>query len=372
MKYLNKLLMKILMNLFRKSNRLMIILFVLFFYKDISFAQNATVQPLSLTPTEFCVAEGTLAPNADSPWPAQALLRQYYPSPSASRQIKVTIWIIRSSDGTSQPGIITSAQATEIVQQVNLQYTGTGVSFTINATNYIDNNLYSYSPNGSIDPNDPNNNGLTVSERDQLFQTYADTNTIDIYFMPVFWSNSSGGSFPQAIVPGLPYPTRKTILVAKYGTTIDAGFNSAYNAVKSGKVVAHELGHVFGLQHTHGFPGQAQELPDGSNYQNAGDWLLDTPAEDYNNNNGLSVNESGCTYVGSPTYSPGVVNGKYNHLSYATRNTRNCVGYFSYDQISEIHWALENDAFGIGLRGLLYSKLIGFSFHIQKKYNFAV
>lgn len=58
-----------------------------------------------------------------------------------------------------------------------------------------------------------------------------------------------------------------------------------------GAVLAHELGHYFGLFHTHEtFRGR--ELVNGSNCDNAGDLLCDTPADPNLGNTGLN----GCTY----------------------------------------------------------------------------
>jgi hypothetical protein len=322
--------------------------------------QTLAQVPLPQFSTQACGDEraGSKIESMPSPWPAQAQLHQFYPTYTGNRQVALKFWIIRSSNATTQPGIITPAQADEITTQLNQQYSGAKITFTFTTT-FIDDDLYSYvnDDSGRINVGNPLNNGLRVEEREQLFQLFNTPNAIDIYLTPIFWTSIPGGQRvgDQAVVPGSPHPTRRAVLVSKFGITANATISGTFNAVKSGKAIAHELGHVFGLQHTHGFPGQAQELPDGSNYQNAGDWLLDTPAEDYNNNNGLSglVNETNCNYSGAPQYTPGRVGGLYNHLSYATLNTRSCVGYFSYDQICVMHWAMETNAYNIGLQGLI-------------------
>ncbi|MFZ1731176.1 MAG: ELWxxDGT repeat protein [Bacteroidota bacterium] len=62
-------------------------------------------------------------------------------------------------------------------------------------------------------------------------------------------------------------------------------------------ILSHELGHVMGLPHTHGYTnsGTTDELADGSNCGTAGDRFCDTPADP----NLLGVVDGSCRYVGS-------------------------------------------------------------------------
>ena len=66
------------------------------------------------------------------------------------------------------------------------------------------------------------------------------------------------------------------------------------NCSTNGSTLAHEIGHFFGLLHTHE-TFQGRELADGSNCADAGDLICDTPADP---NLGLSP-LSGCNYVGN-------------------------------------------------------------------------
>lgn len=64
------------------------------------------------------------------------------------------------------------------------------------------------------------------------------------------------------------------------------------------RILAHELGHFFGLIHTFGGSlwGQlTSELVDGSNCETSGDWICDTPADPYPH--GFTVNS--CQYTGT-------------------------------------------------------------------------
>lgn len=65
------------------------------------------------------------------------------------------------------------------------------------------------------------------------------------------------------------------------------------------EVIAHEVGHVLGLMHTHDAVYGA-ELADGSNCTTAGDLICDTPAEPDLSQSGL-VDPWTCTYIGTVT-----------------------------------------------------------------------
>jgi len=78
-------------------------------------------------------------------------------------------------------------------------------------------------------------------------------------------------------------------------------------------ILAHELGHVLGLPHTHGLgnTGVTAELVDGSNCDVAGDQFCDTPADPNLLN---KVNANNCNYTGTvkdpngQSYNPDVSN----------------------------------------------------------------
>lgn len=138
---------------------------------------------------------------------------------------------------------------------------------------------------------------LTLTEA----KTYGATNdvagTMNVY-VP---SSVSGSSSAYAYFPGGP-------------ERVVVGANILQNA----KFI-HEVGHFFGLYHTHAddvtYEGynvnyvHINELPDGSNCSFAGDLICDTPADP-----GLAAaNVVNCVYTGNPTFAP-LVN---NFMSYA-------------------------------------------------------
>lgn len=106
-----------------------------------------------------------------------------------------------------------------------------------------------------------------------------------------------------------------------------------YNILKA--TVEHETGHLFGLKHTHG-DGSVQELVNGSNCHFAGDGFCDTPAEPYNDGDGILnfVNHSTCTFSGIQTdpnghlFQPDI----FNLMSYGG----NCRNKFSQMQKQKI------------------------------------
>ncbi|XMO86901.1 zinc-dependent metalloprotease [Algibacter sp. AS12] len=99
--------------------------------------------------------------------------------------------------------------------------------------------------------------------------------------------------------------------------------------------LAHEMGHFFSLEHTHGTNNSKQttELVDGSNCDTDGDGICDTPADPKLSNN---IINNFCDYTGKLTDS----NGDYykpdtrNIMSYSRRGCRN---HFSEQQFARMH-----------------------------------
>lgn len=139
---------------------------------------------------------------------------------------------------------------------------------------------------------------------------------------------------------------------SRYPPSVDLAVIAA-SCAKNGSTLPHEIGHYFGLMHTHEtFAGA--ELVDGSNCSFAGDQICDTPADpmlDY-----ATVNIS-CVYTGTVTdgngmpYTPDVT----NIMSYSRKE---CRFYFSPMQYAVLHTTMQNDrsylycSFGVGIKEL--------------------
>lgn len=137
---------------------------------------------------------------------------------------------------------------------------------------------------------------------------------------------------------------------SRYPPSVDLAVISA-SCAKNGSTLPHEIGHYFGLMHTHEtFMGA--ELVDGSNCTFAGDEICDTPADpmlDYSN-----VNIS-CAYTGTVTdgngipYTPDVT----NIMSYSRKE---CRFYFSPMQYTVLNTTMQNErsylfcSFGVGIK----------------------
>lgn len=99
-------------------------------------------------------------------------------------------------------------------------------------------------------------------------------------------------------------------------------------------ILAHEVGHVLGLPHTHGptNTGTTTELVDGSNCATHGDRFCDTPADP----NLLGLVNGSCSYTGTGTdangdmYQPDVT----NIMSYGRSS---CIDKFSQEQLDHMY-----------------------------------
>jgi hypothetical protein len=111
------------------------------------------------------------------------------------------------------------------------------------------------------------------------------------------------------------------------------------NCATNGSTLAHELGHLFGLPHTHG--GTPDELADGSNCATEGDYICDTPADP---TLGSSVVDTNCVYTGTATDANGMFYAPdpSNIMSYSRKKCRN---YFSPMQYDVINYTYLNERY---------------------------
>lgn len=112
----------------------------------------------------------------------------------------------------------------------------------------------------------------------------------------------------------------------------------ANSCVNNGSTLPHEMGHFFGLPHTHN--DSNKEFVDGSNCSTAGDGFCDTPADP--NLSGLV--DFNCAYTGTEVdpkgeeYDP-------NTMNYMSYSRKSCRTEFSAEQIATIRDNSENHPF---------------------------
>ncbi len=108
----------------------------------------------------------------------------------------------------------------------------------------------------------------------------------------------------------------------------------AASCATNGSTLAHELGHYFGLFHTHGDISQG-ELVDGSNCSSDGDLICDTPADPILSSSNVN---SSCIYTGTALdanfmpYAPDVT----NIMSYSRKVCRNTFSVEQYYVINSV------------------------------------
>ncbi|MCB4799947.1 zinc-dependent metalloprotease [Neotamlana laminarinivorans] len=213
--------------------------------------------------------------------------------------IPIKAHIIRMSNGSSE---FTVKDLNEAIENLNDIYKEAAMSFYLyGGINYINNDdLYHYKKGDEY----------------KLLSNNYTNNAINIYFIDNL-ENVSGESICGYTEERLNIIAMKT--------------SCAINTTS----LAHEIGHVFSLVHTHGWSdnGSTTELVDGSNCDTDGDGICDTPADP-----GLSYDnvDDNCKYIASITdangdfYSPDVE----NIMSYSPKS---CRASFTSQQFSRIY-----------------------------------
>lgn len=202
----------------------------------------------------------------------------------SSYLLNIYIHIVRSSSGSGLGNGIT----TEILNDLNNYYYGTGIQFNLMGSGFIDSDQYYVQ--------------LTKEEESSLFNENSHTNAIDIYVLGQSTTWRAAG-----LAEGI--PATAFIVHGNY-----------YN--KSS--LPHEMGHCLGLYHTHhgtvyeggGDGNQCSEYVDGTNSSTCGDYIADTPAD--------PNRWSDCTYIGTSTdaHGDGYVPDPSNIMSYAGKTCR--------------------------------------------------
>jgi len=198
--------------------------------------------------------------------------------------------IIRRTNGT---GGLSVADLQEAIDTMNARYETACMAFYLcGGVNYIDDDNY-YDFNSSDETALTNANNVD--------------NLINIYFA------NSVGNGTSSYCGYAYYPGGDDVILMDNSCTMN------------GSTLTHEMGHFFGLPHTHA---GGNELVDGSNCATAGDEFCDTPADPQL---GSSTVNSSCVYTGTATdangdaYDPDPT----NIMSYSRKA---CRDFFSNEQ----------------------------------------
>lgn len=229
---------------------------------------------------------------------------------SVITSIPIKAHIIRTSSGY---GGLTVNQLNDAIDIVNNYYINAGLIFFLcDGINYIDDSsLFDFN----------------VSDETSLLASNNIDNTINIYFANSVTSSSGSSLCGYAYFPGGP-----EIIIMKNSCTTN------------GSTLSHEIGHFFGIYHTHQGYGSTQtaELVDGSNCSVAGDFICDTPADPRLGNSNVSTD---CTYTGfdrDANFEPFTPNTK-NIMSYSRKSCRTEFSTQQYARINAVYHATRSN-----------------------------
>lgn len=234
---------------------------------------------------------------------SRSMMRPSIPYPI--KMVPLTFHITSRTDGT---GGISLAVVMEQLKRTNSMYREAGIEFFVCQTLYHkDDALYS----------------VTSSDAGSKYGSLDDKNTGDVWF-----AGSAGGACGWASLPG----------------NINARVVLSNSCVSNGTSMEHELGHYFGLSHTHdgnelvARPGSGKP----TNCATEGDNFCDTPADP--DLGGVTVSATTCLVTGAmgkdangDTYTPDA----QNVMSYSSQ--KSCRTTFSPEQIEYMNYVANNN-----------------------------
>ncbi|SFD38121.1 zinc-dependent metalloprotease [Algibacter pectinivorans] len=215
--------------------------------------------------------------------------------------IPIKVHIIRNSDGS---GGLDSSSLENTIANLNNIYAKAYMQFYLyEDINFINNNALEH---------------FNKKNEKSLIEANYVSNIINIYFIDY---------------------VENEIEESLCGYTNSIGKNNVIviknSCASNNSTLAHEMGHFFSLEHTHGTSNSKQttELVDGSNCDTDGDGICDTPADPKLSSNTIN---NFCEYTGNLTDA----NGDYykpdtgNIMSYSRRGCRN---HFTEQQFARMH-----------------------------------
>lgn len=178
--------------------------------------------------------------------------------------MRVRLFIVRNSDGTGGASL---GQAYYALEQSKLALEPHGICLSLNGIFALDDTYYATQ--------------FSSTKFAQLQSQYDAPDAVEIFVLPAqSWNQAQAGGIPTTfvVIPG----------------------QFLGSSQSPSRVMAHELGHCFGLYHTfQGLPGTGGgcvEYVNGSNCNSCGDWVCDTPADPLITESTVTTN---CVYTGS-------------------------------------------------------------------------
>jgi Pregnancy-associated plasma protein-A len=219
--------------------------------------------------------------------------------------VNIYYHIVKRTNGTGSG--ITNANICKATRDINNIFNKYGIYFKqIGTDDITDDALYGFSG--------------TENESNTLFGKRLRQDAINVYILPYI----PGGGGCAKNIPS-------------YALAVTES-----SVINSPSTISHEIGHCFGLYHTH-MTTFGAELIDGSNGASAGDKISDTPADP-----NLEYNVSNCLYTGTATqngipYSPD----PRNVMSYSGES---CKDRFSPFQVNAMYNILLYNTYFDGIR----------------------
>ncbi|GGZ80760.1 zinc-dependent metalloprotease [Algibacter mikhailovii] len=289
-------------------------LFILLIWSTSLFAQNLIENNCETVTTKDNIEHLKSLRLEMKPYEQDFYNKQYAKSSKSGKtinKIPVKIHIIRNSNGSNG---LDQYQLEDAIENLNSIYANANMQFYVfEEINYIDEtNSYDHFIKGD--------------EKNLLETNYA-AGIINIYF-----TNYIENASEQSICGyGINQDNKKLILMKN-------------NCATNNSSLAHEMGHIFSLVHTHG-PSSSTlttELVDGSNCDTDGDGICDTPADPRLSTKNTNSN---CEYIGGLTdangdlFSPDTE----NIMSYSRKA---CRSYFSTQQLARMYAFFQADING--------------------------